>query len=98
MNNKLYGGLIAIGLLVGLPLGATIDDHLSRPKIIQYGAGHYDQITGQFEWGAPLKLANTPVAMNNSQATMYAADEVSEKTAMKRLGMVVGNAATPASH
>lgn len=52
---------LMISFVAGCVTGTFIQERLERPKIIENGAGHYDQISGQFIWGKPDILASAYV-------------------------------------
>lgn len=57
MKNGVKAALI-ISAIAGGFIGATVQERISRPKIIENGAGHYDQLSGDFTWGKPEILAS----------------------------------------
>lgn len=88
---KIYVIVAIIGMAMGAGIGAAIKELQMRPKIIDGGIAHYDQTTGDFTWGAPIKGGN--VSMNApKQPTMAAVEQINEKHANKMLGQIVTNA------
>lgn len=63
--------LIVTALASGL-IGATVQSYVMRPKIIENGAGHYNMLSGQFEWGKPPKIVEV------SSATMDMTEQLTE--------------------
>ena len=60
--------LIILGMTVGAPIGAIIQDHATRPTIVRNGGAYYDMHTGAFTWGPAPALATAREAMPKQAA------------------------------
>ncbi|CAM6005667.1 unnamed protein product [Sphagnum balticum] len=73
MKNGVKAALIISALAGGL-VGASIQEHVMRPKIIENGAGYYEMMSGNFTWGHPPKLAQE--ALNESATDLRSKPQI----------------------